>query len=1241
MAYGGETRRPYSVDFKSLSAAPSNPTNGSLYYDNGTGANIEGLYVYDGSTWQKCDVDTLGALTNVSIGSATETDVLALSGSTWVPSGVSASLSGLTDTTITAPASGSALEYNGSVWLDHPNLKEEESTGLLTGGVLSTGAGAAEYSITDGTGKVTDNTGVETYVSWTGLTNNTPANIATNLITFVGISSSGTLVESTTKWTPQQRRSLIPLGVAVHVNLTAVDVVNNEQQTSYNIGSQLTDLAEAIGFFNVDGNVVSANGANLSVNKSEGDMFKNGSNYHNDADNPNVITLAALSAATFQYRFSNGDNGTTGTSIDPDNLDDGAGGHTAVGNNKWSIQRFYSFTSNNLKVQKGVAEYNSLDSAVNAISTESYITEPSIEANGLLRGWLIVAKGATDLSDSAEALFLEAPQFPGGSSAGGASITDLQAAYDNSTAEPEILTNTANGAVGFRRGSAADTDHVFHVQNNAGTTNFSVDGNGLVLASGTINGRDVATDGTKLDTIETSATADQSDAEIKTAYENNANTNALTDAYVTILGNTSNTNSGDESPASITTSGIVEIATLAEVDAGTDGLRVVTPSGLATIQTDVDANTAKSTNVSTDLGYSTAAATGTVTSSDGTNATLPAATTSLAGLQTGADKTKLDGIETSATADQSDAEIRAAVEAATDSNVFTDADHTKLNAIEALADVTDEANVDAAGGSIITSQSGTPSTTPSKVGLINIDTTGNLVYVSTGTSSSGDWALLNDGSLPALDLGDLGDVSTTGQADGKGLFHNGTSFVMESATLGDQVTGAATNLSDVNTAGATETDVLALSGSTWVPSGVSGGSASLSGLTDTSLTSPASGAYLKYDGSNWINENSGTSVDVSVQEISAGASGVVIDISDTTVDMHDIAISHLAPGTDNVSLQIHLSDDGGSTYKSSSYHYTRSSASTSSEAYGGSSTASVIAPYNVNAGNAAGESNHINIRVTRPTNPDSLDSYTIFDYRGGYVRTSHTPIHEEGIFYWAGGTGGVDTIKLSFSAGTIDTGVVVHRKVSEGIGGGSAGSLSGLTDTSLSAPASGEILEYDGTDWVNATNAGGGGPTYSSDVISSGDVSYIWDVSDTGLLDAELKITDCLPATDGKRLKMSISVDGGSTYKAGATDYSYQRTELAGTTRNDFGDPTTTQPQLMNAGAGNATNEGLTFTFNLTNPESVTARKLVEFNGSWIDLVGGVNKSHGHVSLGLTASGVTHVKLFWDSGNFKLGPALL
>ena len=54
-------------------------------------------------------------------------------------------------------------------------------------------------------------------------------------------------------------------------------------------------------------------------------------------------------------------------------------------------------------------------------------------------------------------------------------------------------------------------------------------------------------------------------------------------------------------------------------------------------------------------------------------------------------------VEDGATADQTNAEIRTAVEAASDSNVFTDADHTKLNSVESSADVTDATNVNAAG----------------------------------------------------------------------------------------------------------------------------------------------------------------------------------------------------------------------------------------------------------------------------------------------------------------------------------------------------------------------------------------------------------------------------------------------------------------------------------------------------------------------------------------------------------------
>ena len=62
-----------------------------------------------------------------------------------------------------------------------------------------------------------------------------------------------------------------------------------------------------------------------------------------------------------------------------------------------------------------------------------------------------------------------------------------------------------------------------------------------------------------------------------------------------------------------------------------------------------------------------------------------------------AEKSKLTGIETGATADQTAAQIKTAYESNADTNEFSDAEQTKLSGIEASANVTDATNVAAAG----------------------------------------------------------------------------------------------------------------------------------------------------------------------------------------------------------------------------------------------------------------------------------------------------------------------------------------------------------------------------------------------------------------------------------------------------------------------------------------------------------------------------------------------------------------
>ena len=139
---------------------------------------------------------------------------------------------------------------------------------------------------------------------------------------------------------------------------------------------------------------------------------------------------------------------------------------------------------------------------------------------------------------------------------------------------------------------------------------------------------------------------------------------------------------------------------------------------------------------------------------------LQASSGSNAGSMSSANFTKLAGIEASATADQTDAEIRAAVEAATDSNVFTDADHSKLNAIEASATADQTA---AEIRTLVGSASDSNVFTDADHTKLDGIATGAEVNVqSDWNSSSGDSQILNKPTIPELvDEDDFSSDSAT------------------------------------------------------------------------------------------------------------------------------------------------------------------------------------------------------------------------------------------------------------------------------------------------------------------------------------------------------------------------------------------------------------------------------------------------------------------------------------------------
>ena len=156
-------------------------------------------------------------------------------------------------------------------------------------------------------------------------------------------------------------------------------------------------------------------------------------------------------------------------------------------------------------------------------------------------------------------------------------------------------------------------------------------GNITFSGSQTVDGRDLSVDGAKLDGIESGATADQSNSEIKTAYEANSDTNAFTDALLSKLNGiaASATNVTNNNQLTNGAGYITATLTQEQVEDFVGGMLTGnTESGITVTYQDSDGTLDFSVASQTDNNF------------------------------TNADHSKLDGIEAGATADQTASEIK-------------------------------------------------------------------------------------------------------------------------------------------------------------------------------------------------------------------------------------------------------------------------------------------------------------------------------------------------------------------------------------------------------------------------------------------------------------------------------------------------------------------------------------------------------------------------------------------------------
>lgn len=338
-------------------------------------------------------------------------------------------------------------------------------TGILNGGVL-TKANNTQFTIAAGDGIINDlNKGANTdphpeiiKISWTEQTitvSNLDTNNTEQLNSWIYVDNTGTVQQQSTAFTDAQKKSNIIIGSAIHSE-GVVKFVKTFPHTGYNNASQMNEFAGIFGPMKKSGHKITANGANLSIDRAAGVSFALGRNYANDPENPSTVSDAAKTQCVIHRYYEDGsggfvlDDGTSGagyTTLDPGNYDDGSGTLASVSGGHFTVQRLYYFpgTPDIIVSYYGKDHYNSIDKAEKSYNLEDFTEAPNTSDQAIYVGAVIMAGNTTDLTDTSDAKFLTAGAFRGlaavtvGGAIAGSALNDLSDVSIQSVANDEVL----------------------------------------------------------------------------------------------------------------------------------------------------------------------------------------------------------------------------------------------------------------------------------------------------------------------------------------------------------------------------------------------------------------------------------------------------------------------------------------------------------------------------------------------------------------------------------------------------------------------------------------------------------------------------------------------------------------------------------------------------------------------------------------------------------------------------------
>lgn len=304
-------------------------------------------------------------------------------------------------------AAASAAQSGAVAYANIPS-----ATGALTNSLLSINADPTKFDLQAGSGYIIDNwtnpsAPTATLVTWSAFTAQTATYRTTATATTVMINSSGQIVQQTTPPSNADYRDYIVIGKLIHTTKANILGTASFLRGIPSCDLFATDLAAFLGPL-AKGVDISANGANLNLNRSAGTMFRVGSNAANGLKTPNTSTVSSSTAFSFQYRYRDGSGGfkadASTTSVNPSVYDNGTGTLADPGANKYTNQHVYVFTNGNTFIVPGQVVYNSLSEAVAAVRTESLVVDPNL-ADANMRSHISIKRGTTALNVGTDVTF--------------------------------------------------------------------------------------------------------------------------------------------------------------------------------------------------------------------------------------------------------------------------------------------------------------------------------------------------------------------------------------------------------------------------------------------------------------------------------------------------------------------------------------------------------------------------------------------------------------------------------------------------------------------------------------------------------------------------------------------------------------------------------------------------------------------------------------------------------------------